>query len=191
MARSSVVGRPQISVISSHDFQTRFTSTGDCSDAATTTWSGLMPAASGRDRRPVSAMSWAIHRFVDQSWMGFAPAYLESVAVVRDPIFNIAYWNLPHRFPEQRDGYWQIGGERVGFFHFSGLDLGKLDQDRYLYILGRADDMVITGGLNVYPSEVENVLLAHPKVVEAAVVGIPDSERGEVLKAAVVPMFSK
>jgi long-chain acyl-CoA synthetase len=73
---------------------------------------------------------------------------------------------------------------RDGWYH-SG-DLGRLDEDGYLYILGRADDMIITGGLNVYPSEVETILLNHPKVQEAAVVGIPDPSRGQVLKAIVV-----
>jgi fatty-acyl-CoA synthase len=71
-----------------------------------------------------------------------------------------------------------------GWYH-SG-DLGRFDEDGYLYVLGRADDMVISGGLNVYPSEVETVLLNHPKVQEAAVVGIPDPRRGQVLRAIVV-----
>ena len=64
--------------------------------------------------------------FVDQSWMDFAPAYLESVAIMRDPIYNIAYWNLPHRFPIQVENHWQIDGRRVGFFHFSGVDLENI-----------------------------------------------------------------
>ena len=67
-----------------------------------------------------------------------------------------------------------------------GSNLGRFDEDGYLYILGRADDMVISGGLNVYPSEVETVLLNHPKVQEAAAVGIPDPKRGQVIKAIVV-----
>jgi ABC-type nitrate/sulfonate/bicarbonate transport system permease component len=71
-----------------------------------------------------------------------------------------------------------------GWYH-SG-DLGRLDEEGYLYVIGRADEMVISGGLNVYPSEVETVLLNHPKVQEAAVVGIPDSRRGQVMRAIVV-----
>jgi len=70
-------------------------------------------------------------------------------------------------------------------WYYTG-DLGRFDEDGYLYILGRADDMVISGGLNVYPSEVETVLLNHPKVQEAAAVGIPDANRGQVIKAVVV-----
>jgi acyl-CoA synthetase (AMP-forming)/AMP-acid ligase II len=71
-----------------------------------------------------------------------------------------------------------------GWYHTG--DLGRFDEDGYLYILGRADDMVISGGLNVYPSEVETVLLNHPKVQEAAAIGIPDAKRGQVIKAIVV-----
>ena len=71
-------------------------------------------------------------------------------------------------------------------WYYTG-DLGRFDEDGYIYILGRADDMIITGGMNVYPSEVENVLLAHEKVAEAAVVGMGESERGQALKAVVVP----
>ncbi len=74
--------------------------------------------------------------FVDQSWMDFAPAYLDSVAIVRDPIFNIAYWNLPHRRPVQVEDHWEVDGRRVGFFHFSGVDLDNLD------IISRHQDRV-------------------------------------------------
>lgn len=70
-------------------------------------------------------------------------------------------------------------------WYYSG-DLGRFDEEGYLYILGRADDMIISGGLNVYPSEIETVLLKHPKVQEAAAVGIPDAKRGQVIRAAVV-----
>jgi glycosyltransferase involved in cell wall biosynthesis len=65
--------------------------------------------------------------FVDQAWMGFAPAFVERLGVVRDPIYNVAYWNLPHRRPELLAGRWQIGGRRLGFFHFSGLPLEDLN----------------------------------------------------------------
>ena len=70
-------------------------------------------------------------------------------------------------------------------WYYSG-DLGRFDEEGYLYVLGRADDMIISGGLNVYPSEVETVLLNHPKVQEAAAVGLPDAKRGQVIRAVVV-----
>lgn len=73
---------------------------------------------------------------------------------------------------------------RNGWFH-SG-DLGRADTDGYLYVVDRKKDLIIRGGLNVYPREVEDVLLAHPAVAEAAVVGVPDEVMGEEIKAFVV-----
>ena len=69
---------------------------------------------------------------------------------------------------------------------FSTGDVGRFDSDGYLRIVGRLKDMVIVSGFNVYPREVEDVLLAHPDVAEAAVVGIPDPRTGEQVRAAVV-----
>ena len=66
-------------------------------------------------------------------------------------------------------------------------DIGELDADGYLYIRDRKKDMAIVGGYNVYPREVEDVLFAHPDVAAAAVVGVPDAYRGEVIVAHVVP----
>jgi acyl-CoA synthetase (AMP-forming)/AMP-acid ligase II len=66
-------------------------------------------------------------------------------------------------------------------------DLGKFDEEGYLYIVGRKKEVIIVGGLKVYPTEVEGVIYKHPKVKEVAVVGIPDKIRGEVVKAVIVP----
>lgn len=66
--------------------------------------------------------------FVDQSWMAFAPAYLDSVAIVRDPIYNVAYWNLPSRHARQAGDHWEIDGRRIGFFHFSGVDIDDMEE---------------------------------------------------------------
>jgi fatty-acyl-CoA synthase len=65
-------------------------------------------------------------------------------------------------------------------------DVGHLDREGLLFVDGRADDMIISGGENVYPAEVEDLLVAHPYILEAAVVGVPDPEFGERLKAFVV-----
>lgn len=65
-------------------------------------------------------------------------------------------------------------------------DLGYLDHDGYLFIVERKKDMIITRGLNVYPREVEEVLYQHPAIFEAAVIGIPDETRGEIVKAFIV-----
>jgi long-chain acyl-CoA synthetase len=74
---------------------------------------------------------------------------------------------------------------RGGWFH-SG-DVGRHDEDGYLYIADRVKDMIIRGGLNVYPREVEEVLLTHPAVSIAAVIGVPHAEHGEEVAAFVVP----
>jgi long-chain acyl-CoA synthetase len=86
-------------------------------------------------------------------------------------------------------GYWQRPEEtaaaiRVGWFHTG--DLGRLDQDGFFWIVGRSKDMIIRGGNNVYPRELENVLYEHPAVAEAAVIGVPDPDLGEEVGAAVV-----
>jgi long-chain acyl-CoA synthetase len=65
-------------------------------------------------------------------------------------------------------------------------DVGKSDGDGYYYHLGRKDDMIITGGLNVYPAEIENMLCEHPRVQEAVVFPVSDSKRGNVIGAAVI-----
>ena len=73
---------------------------------------------------------------------------------------------------------------RNGWFHTG--DLGYVDEDGYLYVLDRRDDMFVSGGENVYPAEVEAVLREHGAVAEAAVVGLPDERWGRVPAAAVV-----
>jgi acyl-CoA synthetase (AMP-forming)/AMP-acid ligase II len=69
---------------------------------------------------------------------------------------------------------------------FATRDLGRLDADGYLFIEGRADDTIIRGGENIAPAEIEDVLLAHPGIVEAAVVGVSDPEWGQRLVAVLV-----
>jgi long-chain acyl-CoA synthetase len=65
-------------------------------------------------------------------------------------------------------------------------DVARMDEDGYFYIVQRKKDMIIVSGFNVYPSEVEGVLYMHPAVQEAAVIGVPDSYRGECVKACIV-----
>jgi long-chain acyl-CoA synthetase len=76
---------------------------------------------------------------------------------------------------------------RIGKFFTVG-DVGYLDEDGYLFLCDRKTDMIISGGANIYPAEIENVLLSHPKVVDAAVFGIPNEDWGEEVKAVIQPV---
>jgi long-chain acyl-CoA synthetase len=85
--------------------------------------------------------------------------------------------------------YWRDPVKTATAWHgdaFSVFDLGRLDRDGYLYLEGRRSDLIITGGVNVYPLEVEQALLAHPGVHEAAVFGVDDERWGQRVVAAVV-----
>ena len=66
-------------------------------------------------------------------------------------------------------------------------DIGHVDEDGYLYLTDRRAFMIISGGANIYPQEVENALTLHPAVYDVAVIGVPDADMGEVVKAVVVP----
>jgi fatty-acyl-CoA synthase len=67
-------------------------------------------------------------------------------------------------------------------------DIGRLDEDGYLYLTDRRAFMIVSGGVNIYPQEIEDVLVAHPKVLDVAVFGVPDDEMGEEVKAVVQPV---
>ena len=95
---------------------------------------------------------------------------------VRSPQNMLGYWNLPDETARSfaDDGWFRTG------------DAGFLDADGYVYIHDRVKDMIVSGGENIYPAEVENVLMAHPSIADAAVIGIPDDRWGETPKAMVV-----
>jgi long-chain acyl-CoA synthetase len=94
---------------------------------------------------------------------------------MRGPSVMKGYWNRPEATAaDLSDGWLRTG------------DLGKVDADGYVYIVDRAKDLIIRGGYNVYPREVEEVLYEHPDIVEVAVIGIPDDHYGEEVGAVVV-----
>ena len=99
------------------------------------------------------------------------------VLEVRGPNVFQGYWRLPEQTREafRDDGFFITG------------DLARIDDDGYVAIVGRAKDLIISGGLNVYPKEVEGVIDRLEGVVESAVVGLPDADFGEAVVAVVVP----
>jgi malonyl-CoA/methylmalonyl-CoA synthetase len=95
---------------------------------------------------------------------------------VKGPNVFAGYWRMPER---TREAFTEDGWFRTG-------DIGQWDADGYLLLVGRAKDLIISGGYNVYPKEIELALNALPGVVESAVVGVPDADFGEAVTAAVV-----
>jgi fatty-acyl-CoA synthase len=93
----------------------------------------------------------------------------------RGPQLMRGYWNLPDATAEALRGGWMHTG-----------DAGRLDADGFLFIQDRVKDMIVSGGENIYPREVEEVLFRHPAVADAAVIGVPDEQFGEAVKAVVV-----
>jgi acyl-CoA synthetase (AMP-forming)/AMP-acid ligase II len=95
---------------------------------------------------------------------------------LRTPQLTIGYWNKPEQTAAaiSADGWFRTG------------DIGRLDADGFLYILDRLKDIIISGGENIYSVEVENAIVAHPAVLETAVVGVPHPHWGETVKAVVV-----
>ncbi|GGF99624.1 hypothetical protein GCM10007304_11900 [Rhodococcoides trifolii] len=95
------------------------------------------------------------------------------------------------RGPNVFAGYWQMPEKTASEFRSDGFfitgDLGMFDEDGYLCIVGRDKDMVISGGYNIYPIEIEELIDSHPKVLESAVIGVPHPDFGETIVALVVP----
>ncbi|WP_018467255.1 long-chain-fatty-acid--CoA ligase [Calidithermus timidus] len=94
---------------------------------------------------------------------------------VRGPNVMLGYWNRPEETAKAIVIDWLLTG-----------DIARMDEEGYFYIVDRKKDMIIAGGYNIYPREVEEVLYAHPAVQEAAVIGVPDAYRGETVAAYVV-----
>jgi long-chain acyl-CoA synthetase len=105
------------------------------------------------------------------------PAGEEGLVYFSDggPRFEYLHDPAKTREIEQADGWRTFG------------DVGRVDAEGYLYLTDRASNLIISGGVNIYPQETENVLLTHPKVTEAAVIGVPNDEFGEEVRAVVQP----
>jgi acyl-CoA synthetase (AMP-forming)/AMP-acid ligase II len=95
--------------------------------------------------------------------------------IVKGDIVTPGYWNLPEETEKTIRNGWLYTG-----------DLAVVNEEEYVTIVDRKKDMIITGGENVYSTEVENVIYSHPAVLEAAVIGVPDPTWGEAVAACVV-----
>ena len=115
-------------------------------------------------------------RIVDLETGKNAPTGEVGEVWIRGPEVMTGYWNLPEATADA------ITADRW----FRSGDVGYLDADGFLYLQDRVKDMIITGGENVYPAEVENVLMSHPAVADVGVIGVPDDQWGEAVKAIVV-----
>ena len=113
-------------------------------------------------------------KVVDEAGRAVATGQVGELAVKGDNIMK-GYLNKPAETKEVIQHGWFYTG-----------DLARMDAEGYLYIAGRKKELIIVGGLNVYPGEIERVLVTHPAVMEAAAFGIPDATRGEAVWAAVV-----
>jgi acyl-CoA synthetase (AMP-forming)/AMP-acid ligase II len=114
-------------------------------------------------------------KIVDDQGRAVAP-YTVGEVVVRSPTNMAGYWQMPEATASTIDAQ--------GWLHTG--DAGYLDEDGYLFIHDRVKDLIISGGENIYPAEVENAVFGHPDVAEVAVIGVPDQTWGESVKAIVV-----
>jgi long-chain acyl-CoA synthetase len=124
---------------------------------------------SDRDEAPPAAVA------EDAVLPGALPPGEVGEIVVRSPSVMAGYWQKPTQTAAVMRGEWYLTG-----------DLGYADDDAYIYLVDRAKDMIVSGGENIYSTEVENALSTHPAVEEVAVFGVPDPQWGESVYAVVV-----
>ncbi len=111
----------------------------------------------------------------DESGKGVAPGEVGEI-LIRGPVVMKGYYKDPQATAEViRDGWLHTG------------DMARVDEEGYIYIADRKKDIIVSGGVNIYPREIEEVLHGHPRIAEAAVIGVVDEKWGETIKALVVP----
>ena len=128
-----------------------------------------------RKRRSVGKPVWDVFvKLLDQKGNPVPTGEVGEIYMRCPSLFSGYYRDEEKTAAAFKDGWFTLG------------DMGRFDEEGYLYIVDRRIDMVISGGENIYPSEVEEVLQRHPKIAEVAVIGVPDEKWGEALKAVVV-----
>jgi len=143
-------------------------------EASTIFW---LPSEEARDK--IGSVGHPIFhgkvRIVDEHGNPVKPGAGSGEVIVKGPIVMSGYWQRQDLTDEViKDGWLHTG------------DIARMDEDGFVYIIDRKKNMYISGGENVYPAEIEKILLAHPQIAEAAVIGVPDEKWGEVGKAFLV-----
>jgi len=138
----------------------------------------LAPEAHHGDLMRSCGKPWATLgvRIADHDGRELPPGEIGEIEI-RGPIIMAGYWNRPEATSEtiRPDGWLRTG------------DAGFMNADRYVFVHDRVKDMIVSGGENVYPAEVENALMGCPGLADAAVIGVPDERWGEAVKAICVP----
>jgi acetyl-CoA synthetase len=134
----------------------------------------IMPVKDGSMGR---AIPGHVVEVLDDEGRPVPPGTPGTIAVkTPDPVFFLRYWNKPGATREKFNNEWLLTG-----------DVGHRDEEGYFWFHGRNDDVIISGGYRIGPTEIEDCLMRHPAVAMVAVVGVPDKVRGEVVKAFIVP----
>ena len=125
-------------------------------------------------RGSVGKAQWGVIHIVDDDGVECAPGEPGTI-YFENPVVIYEYHKDPGKSAESRhrDGWWSVG------------DVGYVDEEGYLFLTDRKSHMIISGGVNIYPQEIENLLITHPKVLDVAVIGVPDADLGEQVKAIV------
>jgi len=138
---------------------------GNCADIMT-----IRPGSMGKQ---IPGHTVAI---IDSAGRPQPPGTIGSIAVRRpDPVMFLEYWQNPKATADKYIGDWALTG-----------DLGQKDEDGYIWFVGRDDDLITSAGYRIGPGEIEDCLLKHPAVSMAAVIGVPDEVRTQVVKAFIV-----
>ena len=133
----------------------------------------LFPVKPGSMGRAIPGHQVAV---VDDEGRPLPSGEMGTIAIRRpDPVMFLGYWNRPDATAAKFAGDWLMTG-----------DQGRVDEDGYLYFAGRDDDLITSAGYRIGPGEIEDCLLKHPAVAMAAVIGVPDPVRTEVVKACLV-----
>lgn len=134
----------------------------------------IMPVKEGSMGRAVPGH---VLEVIDEDGRPLPPGETGTIAVkAPDPVFFLRYWNKPEATREKYRGEWLLTG-----------DTGHRDEEGYFWFHGRNDDVIISSGYRIGPTEIEECLMHHPAVAMVAVIGVPDAVRGEIVKAFIVP----